>query len=187
MRRAGLDPLDVNYVELHGTGTQAGDSVEIESITNIFAPVHGQRRRSDQPLHIRAVKANVGHGEAAAGVTALMKVLCMLQKNAIPPHVGINNRLNPSFPTDLDRRNVHIPYQKTPWPRGRKRLAVVNNFSAAGGNTTVVLEDGPLTDRGPADFRCKHVVAISRKQKSSLRGNVETILSFMEANPSFSI
>ena len=45
MRRAGLDPLDVNYVELHGTGTQAGNSVEIESNTNIFAPVHGQRRR----------------------------------------------------------------------------------------------------------------------------------------------
>ena len=189
MRRAGLDPLDVNYVELHGTGTQAGDSAEIESITNTFAPIHGQRRRSDQPLHIGAVKANVGHGEAAAGVTALMKVLCMLQRNAIPPHVGIKNSLNPSFPTDLDRRNVHIPYQKTPWPRpvGGKRLAVVNNFSAAGGNTTVVLEDGPLADRGPADFRCKHVVAISGKQKSSLRGNVESVLSFMEANPSVSI
>ena len=189
MRRAGLDPLDVNYVELHGTGTQAGDSVEIESITNVFAPVHGQRRRSDQPLHIGAVKANVGHGEAAAGVTALMKVLCMLQKNAIPPHVGIKNRLNPSFPTDLERRNVHIPYRKTPWPRpvGRKRLAVVNNFSAAGGNTTVVLEDGPLTDRGPADFRCKHVVAISGKHKSSLRANVNSIISFIEANPTVSI
>ena len=45
MCRAGVDPLGVNYVELHGTGTQAGDSVEIESIINIFAPVHGQRRR----------------------------------------------------------------------------------------------------------------------------------------------
>ena len=63
----------------------------------------------------------------------------------------------------------------------------MNNFSAAGGNTTIVLEDGPLTDRGPADFRCKHVVAISGKQKSSLRGNVDSILSFMEANSSVSI
>lgn len=110
MRRAGLDTLDVNYAELHGTGMQAGDSVDFESITNVFAPIHGQRRRSDQTLHIGAVKANVGRGEAAAGVTTLMKVLCMLQRNAIPPHVGIKNRLNPSFPTDLDRRNVHIPY-----------------------------------------------------------------------------
>lgn len=96
-----------------------------------------------------------------------MKVLCMLQKDAIPLHVGIRTSISPSCPPKLDRRNVHIPYQKTPWPRpvGRKRLAVVNNFSAAGGNTTVMLEDGPLTERGPADSRCNHVIATSGKQK----------------------
>ena len=70
---------------------------------------------------------------------------------------------------------------------GRKRLAVLNNFSAASGNTTVVVEDGPLTDRSPADLRCKHVVAILVKHKSSLRGNFESILSFIEAKPSVSI
>ena len=189
MRRGGLDPRDVSYVELHGTGTQAGDSVEIESITNVFAPMVGQRRRSDQPLHIGAVKANVGHGEAAAGVTALMKVLCMLQKNAIPPHVGIKNSINPSFPTDLDKRNVHIPFKKTAWPRivGKKRLAVVNNFSAAGGNTTIALEDSPPIERVFADPRSKHVVTISAKHRSSLRGNIESLLSFVEANPDVSI
>ena len=67
---------------------------------------------------------------------------------------------------------------------GRKRLAVVNNFSAAGGNTTVVLEDGPLTDRGPADVQGKHVIAISAKQKSSLRDNVNSVFPFTAANPS---
>lgn len=84
LSKAGIDPLDVNYVELHGTGTQAGDSVEIKSISDVFAPMT-RRRTSKQPLHIGAVKANVGHGEAAAGVTALLKVLLMLQKSAIPP------------------------------------------------------------------------------------------------------
>lgn len=70
---------------------------------------------------------------------------------------------------------------------GRKRLAVVNNLSAAGVNTTVLLEDGPLTDRGPAAFRCKHVVAISGKCKSSLRSNVNSLISFLESNPGVSI
>ena len=99
---AWLDSLDVNYVELHGIGTQAGDPVEIRSITNVIAPNHGQRRRSDQPLRIGAVKANVGHGAAGAGVTTLMKILCMLRKNAIPPHVDIKISLNSLFPTNLD-------------------------------------------------------------------------------------
>jgi acyl transferase domain-containing protein len=74
MSRAGVDPLDVSFVEMHGTGTQAGDSVEIKSITDVFAPIT-KRRSSKQPLHIGAVKSNVGHGGAVAGVTALLKVL----------------------------------------------------------------------------------------------------------------
>lgn len=62
MSRAGVDPFDVSYVEMHGTGTQAGDLTEIKSITDVFAPVT-KRRSSKQPLYIGAVKSNVGHGE----------------------------------------------------------------------------------------------------------------------------
>jgi len=38
VNRSGVNPLDVSYVEFHGTGTQAGDSTEMESVLNIFAP-----------------------------------------------------------------------------------------------------------------------------------------------------
>ena len=189
MHRAGVNPLDVSFVELHGTGTQAGDSVEIESITNVFAPSQGQRRRSDQPLHIGAVKANIGHGEAAAGVTALTKVLCMMQKNAIPPHVGIKNSINPLFPTDFDRRNLHIPFKQAAWqrPAGGKRYAVINNFSAAGGNTTLALEDAPYRRLAPRDLRSKHSIALSAKHKASLQGNLQRLLAFLEAKPDTNI
>jgi monodictyphenone polyketide synthase len=56
-----------------------------------------KRRSTKNPLYIGAVKANVGHSGAAAGVTALVKVLLMLQKNTVPPHVGIKNSLNPIY------------------------------------------------------------------------------------------
>ncbi|KAK5633962.1 hypothetical protein RRF57_009676 [Xylaria bambusicola] len=184
--RAGVDPLDVGYVEMHGTGTQAGDAEEIQSVTDVYAPATaGKRRGNMNPLYIGAVKANVGHGEAAAGVTALVKVLLMLQKNAIPPHVGIKNRLNPKFPKDMDRRNVHIPYQRVEWPRppsGKKRIAVVNNFSAAGGNTSLLVEDGPQQDASRyqnTDPRPSHVIAVSAKSKVSLRGNINRLLGYL--------
>ncbi|KAI9376384.1 hypothetical protein BJX61DRAFT_392728 [Aspergillus egyptiacus] len=185
---AGIDPLDVSFVEMHGTGTQAGDSVEITSVTDVFAPTT-KRRSAQQPLYIGAVKANVGHGEAVAGVTALLKVLLMYQKNAIPPHVGIKNSLNPLFPKDLDKRNLHIPYQKVSWPRveGKKRYAVVNNFSAAGGNTTVCLEEPPLREIGDVDPRAAHVVNVSAKSKVSFKGNLERLLAYLEANPDTSL
>jgi 3-oxoacyl-(acyl-carrier-protein) synthase len=152
LRKAGVDPLDIDYVEMHGTGTQAGDGTEMKSVTNVFAPAD-RKRTAEQPLYLGAVKANVGHGEAASGITALIKVLMMLQKNAIPPHVGIKNVINQGFPTDLAARNasfmkkssgprltvsqVNIAFHKTPLRAraGMPRRVFVNNFSAAGGNT----------------------------------------------------
>ncbi|KAI0403087.1 putative polyketide synthase [Xylaria palmicola] len=187
--RAAIDPLSVGFVEMHGTGTQAGDAEEIQSVTEVYAPnATGKRRSAKNPLYIGAVKANVGHGEAVAGVTAVVKVLLMLQKNAIPPHVGIKNTLNPKFPKDMDARNIHIPYQKVDWPRpssGQKRMAVVNNFSAAGGNTSLLLEDGPLPDvrkYQSTDPRPTHVISVSAKSKVSLRGNVERLLKYLESD-----
>ncbi|RYP41569.1 hypothetical protein DL767_000911 [Monosporascus sp. MG133] len=188
MNRAGLDPFDVSFVEMHGTGTQAGDAEEIQSVTNVFAPIT-KRRSQTNPLYIGAVKSNVGHSEAAAGVTAVLKVLLMMQKNAIPPHVGIKNSLNPKFPKDMDKRNIHIPYVKTEWPRitGKKRVAVVNNFSAAGGNTTLVLEDGPTREVTETDPRSTHVVTVSAKSKISLRGNIERMLAYLDNYPDVSL
>jgi monodictyphenone polyketide synthase len=185
LSRAGIDPLDVSYVEMHGTGTQAGDAEEIQSVTNVFAPATARRRSSKNPLYIGAVKANVGHSEAAAGVTALVKVLLMLRKNTIPPHVGIKNSINPKFPRDLDKRQVRIAFQKTEWPHmaGKKRVAVVNNFSAAGGNTAVVLEEGPAREITNLDPRGAYTVAVSAKSKASLRGNIERLIEYLDKNP----
>jgi acyl transferase domain-containing protein len=188
LSRAGVDPLDVSFVEMHGTGTQAGDSVEIKSITDVFAPLT-KRRGSKQPLHIGAVKANVGHGEAVAGVTALLKVLLMFQKSMIPPHVGIKHSINPGFPKDFDKRNLHIPFEKISWPHvtGKKRIAVVNNFSAAGGNTTIALEEAPIREIVNTDPRISHVVAVSAKSKVSLKGNLERFIAYIDANPDISL
>ena len=191
-RSCSVRPLSANQdgVLVHGTGTQAGDFEEIQSVSDVFAP-RVRRRSPKKPLYIGAVKSNVGHSEAAAGVTALLKILLMLQKGAIPPHVGIKNSLTPRFPKDLDQRGVRIPMEKVEWPRPsgsgqeveQKRLAVVNNFSAAGGNSTVIVEDGPLRRVTGTDPRPTHVLAVSAKSKVSLRGNLESLLAFLERNP----
>lgn len=62
LRQACLSPDDITYVEMHGTGTQAGDVCEMQSVTNVF----GQGRTEKNPLIVGAVKANVGHGEAVS-------------------------------------------------------------------------------------------------------------------------
>ncbi|KAK9417967.1 putative Polyketide synthase [Seiridium unicorne] len=182
---AGVDPLDVDYVEMHGTGTQAGDGTEMVSVTNVFAPAN-RHRPADRPLYLGAIKSNVGHGEAASGITALSKVLLMLKKNAIPPHVGIKGEINKTFPKDLGERGVNIAFHKTPFQRkdGKPRRVFVNNFSAAGGNTGLLLEDGPRYKKALADPRSVHVVTVTAKSKSAMIRNAEGLVQWMEENPS---
>ena len=181
---SGVDPLDIDYVEMHGTGTQAGDGTEMRSVTNIFAPAD-RKRNSTQPLYLGAVKANIGHGEAASGVTALIKCLMMLQKNAIPPHVGIKNTINKTFPTDLSERNVNIAFHNTPLVgrAGQPRRIYVSNFSAAGGNSGLILEDAPSHKPAVADPRTTQVVAITAKSKSAMIKNAERLIAYIETHP----
>ena len=184
MQEAGKNPLDVSYIELHGTGTQAGDAQESESVADIFAPV-SPRRRSDQRLRVGAAKCNIGHGEAAAGTASMIKILLMFQKNLIPAHIGIKTEINPTIPKDLEKRNMGLVFESTPWPRpkGKKRLAVVNSFGAHGGNTTILLEDAPEKKKIGEDPRTTYPITVSAKSKYSLRGNIEALLGFLGEHP----
>lgn len=185
LANAGVDAHDVSYVEMHGTGTQAGDGIEMTSVTNVFAPRHRQRK-PEQTLHLGAIKANIGHGEAASGINSLIKVMLMMQKNAIPANVGIKGVMNKTFPKDLLQRNVHIEQKQIAWPRNgaEKRKIFLNNFSAAGGNTAIILEDGPLMEAPAAqDPRGSHIVTVSARSIASLKRNLQNILDFLAENP----
>lgn len=182
---AGVDAHDVSYVEMHGTGTQAGDGVEMTSVTNVFAPAH-RRRRIDQPLHLGALKANIGHGEASSGISSMIKVLMMMRENCIPPNVGIKAIVNKTFPSDLRERNVHIPTNAVAFPRHgeRKRKIFLNNFSAAGGNTAMLLEDPPARTAPLAvDPRTYHIITVTARAISSLKRNIGQLITYVDKHP----
>jgi naphtho-gamma-pyrone polyketide synthase len=176
---------------MHGTGTQAGDGCEMGSVLNVFGS--GRDRVPHYPLHIGSVKANIGHAESASGVSSLIKVLMMMQHNEIPPHCGIKTKINHTYPFDLAERNVHIALKATPWLREHtfngKRTVFLNNFSAAGGNTAVLLEDAPLpeTDVGEADPRTFHVITVTAKTPKSLKENIAALVALLEKHPQTSL
>ena len=184
LEQAGVDAHDISYVEMHGTGTQAGDGIEMVSVTNAFAP-RNRQRREDQPLYLGAIKANIGHGEAASGINSLAKVLMMLKKNAIPANVGIKGVINKTFPSDLAQRMVKIPLSQIPFPRhdSDPRRIFLNNFSAAGGNTAIVLEDGPLKQVTGVDPRNSHLLTVTARSIASLKRNIDNLARFLEENP----
>jgi iterative type I PKS product template protein len=185
LANAGIDAHEVSYVEMHGTGTQAGDGIEMTSVTEVFAPRHRQRR-PEQPLFLGAIKANIGHGEAASGINSVIKVLKMMEKNMIPANVGIKGVMNKTFPKDLAQRNVRIETQAVPFHRkgAEKRKIFLNNFSAAGGNTAIIMEDGPLRESPTGtDPRTMHVVTITARSIASLKRNINNLIGYLDEHP----
>ena len=187
LRQTNTNPLNVSYVEMHGTGTQAGDATEMSSVLSAMVP--GRGRAAQHPLHLGAVKANIGHSESASGVSALIKVLMMMRHNEIPPHIGIKKRINRNYPSNLTERNVHIAFKPTPWRKddcpGGKRVSFLNNFSAAGGNTAVLLEDAPETRPldVQSDIRTLHPVVVSANSVKSLNANISALVKYLDKNP----
>ncbi|KAF7893676.1 uncharacterized protein EAF02_001214 [Botrytis sinoallii] len=186
LRKASVDPHDVGFVEMHGTGTQAGDNVETNSVRNVFA----QNRGRDNPLHIGAVKAIIGHSEAAAGIASLIKSLLILREGSIPTQPEWPFKLNHNFP-DLEASNVVIADGKgrlVPRPNGDgKRRIVVNSFDAAGGNTSLLIEDAPRRVSKSPDPRSHHVITVSARTLTSHAANKKRLIQYLKMNPDTTI
>ena len=107
----------------------------------------------------------------------------MMENNTIPPHCGIKTKINHTFPTNLQERRVFIADKPTPWKRPQKgtRKVFINNFSAAGGNTALLLEDAPILNHNERhESRSAHVIAVSAKSASSIQGNLAALISFLD-------
>ncbi|KUJ14328.1 ketoacyl-synt-domain-containing protein [Mollisia scopiformis] len=182
LQKTRIDPNQVGYVEMHGTGTQAGDSVEGHSVVDFFSK---NRTPSDPPLYVGSVKSNIGHGEAAAGISSVIKSLLMFQHNQIPAHCGIKTTLSDIFAAAVGR-NIRVASQTEPFLTQRRIL--VNNFNATGGNTCILLE-GPCPRPASVveDPRSHHVIAISGHTPASFEGNRSRIIQYLEENPEVSL
>ncbi len=133
LRDAGIAPQEVAYIEAHGTGTLAGDPVEIAAISSVVAS--GLRT---EPCMVGSVKTNFGHTESAAGVAGLIKVALSLQHGAIPASLHFRK---PNERIDWSKNVVAIPTKTTQWPAGGAApIGGVSGFGITGTNAHVVLQ-----------------------------------------------
>jgi phthiocerol/phenolphthiocerol synthesis type-I polyketide synthase D len=139
LRAAGVAPDTVNYVETHGTGTMLGDSIELEALTATYG-------RGEAPCALGAVKTNLGHSEAAAGVTGFIKAVLALEHDQLPPNLHFS-RWNPAIDSSTTR--LVVPTEPMTWPEcAGPRRAGVSAFGLGGTNAHVVIEQAP--GPGPA-------------------------------------
>ncbi|MFH9065060.1 SDR family NAD(P)-dependent oxidoreductase [Streptomyces coeruleorubidus] len=143
LQDAGTEGRDVSYLEAHGTGTSLGDPVELQAVWRVL----GSGRRPDEPLHIGAVKSNIGHCESAAGMAGIFKTVLAMRHGVIPANLHF---AAPNPHVAWADMNVRVVDTATPWRAdGRPRVAGVSGFGFTGTNAHLVLADAPETQDAP--------------------------------------
>lgn len=125
LRDAGMNPDDVQYVNVHGTSTPLGDIAESKAIKNVFGD-HSYN------LNISSTKSMTGHLLGAAGVIEAIAGVVALERGVIPPTINhftddpeLDNRLNFTF-NEAQERKVDA--------------VVSNTFGFGGHNCSVVIK-----------------------------------------------
>ncbi|MFP5228451.1 MAG: beta-ketoacyl-[acyl-carrier-protein] synthase family protein [Acidobacteriota bacterium] len=123
---AGASPDDVDYINAHGTGTDANDRVEAEAIHQVF----GERTRT---LAVSSTKGLHGHAIGASSAMELLATVLALKHGLLPASAGVSgegSKVDPALHLD------HVLLQNEP---ATPRLALSNSFAFGGLNAVLAL------------------------------------------------
>ncbi len=158
---ADIDPSTIQYMEAHGTATPLGDPIEVQALTEAFQT----STQAKGYCALGSVKSNLGHLDAAAGVTGLIKTVLALHHQAIPPSLHFQE---PNPEIDFDNSPFFVNTTLTPWQRGETpRRAGVSSFGIGGTNAHIVLEEAPLPVSS-SDSRPCQLLLLSAKSETAL-------------------
>ena len=126
LKRARMNPGDIDYVNAHGTSTPRGDEIELRAVKRVFgAAVYD--------LSMSSTKSSIGHLLGAAGsVEAIFSILAMIN-GVVPPTLNLDD---PDEGCDIDL----VPHQAK-----ERRVSTVlsNSFGFGGTNASLVLTRAP--------------------------------------------
>ncbi|HEX8116727.1 MAG TPA: type I polyketide synthase, partial [Pyrinomonadaceae bacterium] len=177
LENAGVDASQVGYVEAHGTGTALGDPIEVEALSRVFAKGGGREGR----CLLGAVKSNIGHLEAAAGIAGLIKVVLSMQRREVPPNLHFKE-LNPHI--SLEETPFVISTRLQPWPSDNgRRLAGISSFGAGGTNAHIVLEEAPATSSKPGQNGYAVVAAVEVESGAGVTSSRTYLLPLSARSP----
>ncbi len=168
---AGVDPATIGYVECHGTATPLGDPIEFEGLRQTY----GGARTA--PCALGSAKANVGHLDAAAGVTGVIKAALMLKHRTIPPLAHFEAP-NPRLP---DAQDFYFPTTLTPWESAAPRRAGVSSFGVGGTNVHAILEEAPHAARNGEASAQPEVLVLSARSEDAVAAMAGELAAFLEA------
>lgn len=126
LKRAGLMPSDIDYVNAHGTSTPLGDEIELRAVERLFG-------NAAERVSMSSTKSSIGHLLGAAGAVEAIFSILALRDQVCPPTLNLDN---PSVETKIDL----VPHKAK---KREIRAALSNSFGFGGTNATLILTKAP--------------------------------------------
>ncbi|WP_051313370.1 SDR family NAD(P)-dependent oxidoreductase [Sporocytophaga myxococcoides] len=183
--KAGINARDISYIEAHGTGTELGDPIEITGLKQAFS----KDTQDTGYCKIGSVKSNIGHLEAAAGISGFTKVLLQMKHQQIVPSLH------------AEKLNPHIDFQKTPFDVNRKlsdwdrpvidgkekpRIAGISSFGAGGANAHLIVQEyiqpAETISSYFVDQKINVIVPLSARNEEQLKQKAHDLLNFIRTS-----
>lgn len=177
IRKSGVDPETIAYIETHGTSTALGDPIEIRALTRAY------RQYSDNSgfCRVGSLKTNIGHLDAGAAMAGLIKTVMAIETGVIPASLNyacankdIDFASSPFFVNDK-------AYQ---WEgqNGIPRRAGVSSFGLGGTNFHTIIEAAAVNSDKDSEKTALipewEVIALSAKSINSLNSNIAGLFAY---------
>ncbi|MBN8232598.1 amino acid adenylation domain-containing protein, partial [Corallococcus macrosporus] len=182
LANAGVEPDTIGYVEAHGTATRLGDPIELQGLTRAWR----RSTKRKQFCALGSVKSNVGHLDAASGVTGLIKVALALRDRVLPPSLHFQ-RPNPAL--ELPDSPFFVNDRPRVWEapaHDAPRRAAVSSLGIGGTNAHVILEEPPREQAAPADEPYQ-LLPLSARSPGALGRATERLAAHLEEQPELSL
>jgi acyl transferase domain-containing protein len=184
LKKSGIHPRTISYIEAHGTGTSLGDPIEITGLTDAFASFTTDK----QFCSIGSVKSNMGHSEGAAGIAQLTKVLMQMKYQTLSPTIIHGKGLNPYI--DFENSPFYVQQKAEKWEcpsidmgdgeKAYPRRAGISSFGAGGVNAHIIVEEYQ-NPSSSMSVSTQQLIPLSAKNEDSLKNAAKQLSDYLKS------
>jgi 3-oxoacyl-[acyl-carrier-protein] synthase II len=124
LKRARVNPSDINYINAHGTSTPLGDVIELNAVKRLFG-------NSSKNIAMSSTKSSIGHLLGAAGAVEAIFSILAIKNNIVPPTLNLDN------PSDVCDINL-VPHEAQDII---VRRVLSNSFGFGGTNASLIISE----------------------------------------------